>query len=248
MMGGFQFPAPLPTGRLDVHSHLLPGIDDGCQSIDDSLLCVRTLIQAGYTGTICTPHIWVELFPLNTAEHVRGLTTYVQSQIDEAGLDYRLWPGGELRLFKGFVKWAESHEIPTLAGGKCVLVDFWEKKWPKWADQSFDWLLEHDYQPILAHPERLPMNEEVEEHLQRLADKGVWLQGNFKSFTGEEGFPADRAARRWLEQGRYTLLALDMHASDGLRSRLEGVQLFIEAYGVKVLDRFLIDAPRELIF
>src|SRR5262245_36599080 len=105
-------PIPPAPGKIDIHSHILPGIDDGCKTLEESFECVRKLTDAGFIGSICTPHIWPEAFPDNTAANIRDWVIALQQQIDAAGLSYRLWPGGEVRLFKGIEKHFASEELP----------------------------------------------------------------------------------------------------------------------------------------
>src|SRR4051812_45955157 len=81
-------------GRIDVHSHLIPGIDDGCTSMDESIRCARMLVDAGYTHSFCTPHIWPSL-PRNSASLIPAYVTAVQEDLDEAGVPLTLIPGGE---------------------------------------------------------------------------------------------------------------------------------------------------------
>src|SRR5258708_22601308 len=98
----------MDTGRIDVHTHLLPGIDDGCPSFDDSLQCARTLVAAGYTQAFCTPHIWPTL-PHNTIDNVRQWTSKLQERFDAAGIPLKLAPGGENNLL---CAWPAMKELP----------------------------------------------------------------------------------------------------------------------------------------
>lgn len=237
-----------PHGRIDIHSHLLPGIDDGCRDVNESILCIKRLIEMGYVGTICTPHIWHDMFPDNTAENIRHWAAALQKEIDADGLPYRVWPGGEVRIFDGYEKYWDKREIPTLANSRCVLLDFWAEKWPKWAEGAFAFLRGRGYQPILAHPERMRCSGDYVGCLTGLADKGVWLQGNFRCMTGEEGYHADQLVRLLATEGRYKFMALDMHRHETLEGRLDGLALFEAEFGRETLDAMTIDAPRRLIF
>jgi protein-tyrosine phosphatase len=239
--------SPPPPGRIDIHSHLLPGIDDGCREIEESIACVRMLQEAGYVGSVCTPHIWHELFPLNVPDNIRVWTDHLQADLRNAGLDYRVWPGGELRLFEGVTDWCRRHGVPTLGDSKCVLVDFWDFNWPRWINGVFVWLIERGYQPILAHPERIHCRKGLDERLRELEKMGVWLQGNFNSVTGAEGPEADDFIRQLLREDRFRLLALDMHRPDTLESRLDGVRMVAREFGPARLDLYTIEAPRQLI-
>jgi len=236
----------LPTGRVDIHSHLIPDVDDGCANVEESIACIRAQQSVGYVGSICTPHIWVNLFPRNTMPNVRTWTEQLQAALHERGIDYRLWPGGELRLFDGILHWLNEHEVPTLAGSRYVLTDFWEPYWPWWVDAAMDWLLERDYVPILAHPERVAVDG-LDAHLDELAARGVLMQGNFRPFTGGDGALASQLVRRFAQDKRYTFMALDMHAPDTLASRLEGVQIAERELGAQVIEEQTEHAPRRLV-
>ena len=231
-----------------MHCHLLPGVDDGCQTFDDAVTCIGRLEAAGFVGSICTPHIWPELLPLNTPSHVEAFISHFAEELSRSGIDYRIWPGGELRLFKDVVEWMKVHGVPTLAQSRCVLFDHWAEKWPKWAGKAIQWLLDEGYQPIMAHPERLDCNLNQPERLDEFVEMGVWMQGNFLAMTGEDGPMADALVRQYLAQGRYQFMALDAHAPESVHARLDGMRLLVEEFGPDALDRFTIDAPRELIF
>ncbi|MFA9477636.1 tyrosine-protein phosphatase [Phycisphaerales bacterium AB-hyl4] len=240
---------PLPphrVGRIDIHCHLIPGVDDGCKTPEQTCECIRQLQRVGYTGSICTPHIWPDLFPDNDMPRIRQWTAQLQKHLDHVGLDYQLWPGGELRLFDGVIDWLEENEPPTLAGSRFVLLDFWESQWSRWIDDAFDWLIERDYQPILAHPERLGLDD-LPRHLDSLQSRGVRLQGNFRCLTGEEGPQAEKWIRQFLAEGRYQLLAMDAHRPDTLASRIAGLEVARQCYDADDIDRKTIDLPRQVI-
>ncbi len=238
-----------PTGRIDVHSHMLPGIDDGCADLEESLVSIEMLKQAGYVGTICTPHLWPDMFPDNTPANIQRWADELVEQLNERGIGYALWPGGELRLFNGVIEWMKTHGVPTLAGSKYVLTDFWEDTWPKYVDQAMDWLMAEGYQPILAHPERIGIAklETLTKHLDALTARGVLLQGNFRCMTGEDGYLQDQRVRQFLTEGRYWLMALDMHRPDALPSRFDGMQMVAQEYGQPLLDRMTIEQPRRVL-
>lgn len=250
---GFFFPPPPPApgtgkGRIDIHSHLLPGIDDGCSDIEESFTCVRRLIAWGYAGTICTPHVWPEQMPDNLPANIRRWTAELQERLDDEGLDYRLWPGGELRLYEGLEKWIDEFGAPTLAGSRCLLVDFWVDRWPDWVLPTFQALIDRGYQPIMAHPERMKWNDELMARLIDVSRLGVWLQVNANSLTGLEGPTAASVSRSLLKASGYHLAGLDMHRPKTLESRFTGFEQLRAEFGERTLDALTIDAPRRLIF
>jgi protein-tyrosine phosphatase len=238
----------MSDGRIDIHSHLLPGIDDGCIDQNESFACVRRLQAAGYVASICTPHVVPDIYPHNTPTNIHQWTIHLAAQFAEAGVSYQLWPGGELRLFKGAEKWMREHGVPTLAASRCVLFDHWDQKWPRWADKIIQWLIDEKYQPIMAHPERTNANYHQPHKLDEFVAMGVWLQGNFRAITGEDGYIADQLTRQYLAAQRYQLMALDMHGPDSLAGRLDGMRLVAMEHGQALVDHFTITAPRQLIF
>lgn len=236
-----------PTGRVDIHSHLIPGIDDGCVDVTESIQCIRRLHSAGFVGSFCTPHMWPQLYPKTTPELVSELTAQLQSQVQRAGLEYGLWPGAELRLFDGVVDWLQTHGVPVLGSSSAVLVDFWEDNWPSYATPALEWLLDQGYRPILAHPERLNCHDQLKQRLKEVEQMGVWLQGNLRCMTGEDGFMADRLVRQLLQENRYQFLALDAHRQNCLESRLNGMQLVVREFGESTLDQLTQEAPRRYL-
>src|SRR5207245_10226455 len=84
-------------GRIDVHTHLLPGVDDGCADVAESIECGRMLVKAGYSHAFCTPHIWPNL-PHNNAILISQSTEEWQKEFDRAEVRLKLLPGCELNL------------------------------------------------------------------------------------------------------------------------------------------------------
>ncbi len=238
----------MQAARIDIHSHLLPNIDDGCVSDEESLECIGRLKEAGYVGSICTPHIWPELFPQNLPMQVRAWAARMSDLLQDMGIDYRIWPGGELRLYDGVIPFIETHGVPTLADSRFVLVDFWDKQWPKWANKTFQWFLDRKFRPILAHPERIPdQRGDLDDRLREVEAMGVLLQGNARSLTNGEGLPASMMLRKLLREQRLHFFALDMHRPDSLNQRLDGMSLLEVEFGAELHDHFTITAPRSIV-
>ena len=171
--------------------------------------------------------------------------------LDDAGLRYRLWLGGELRLFEDADRWMNHRGVPVLGGAgggrRVVLVDTWRGDWPAHQDRTIDWLLGEGYSPLLAHPERSPTRHGFARLITRLARRGVLLQGNLRSFSGGEGQHALDLARGFLADGRYACLASDTHRPPGLFDRARGLRVAGELAGEAVLRRLTVDAPARLL-
>jgi protein-tyrosine phosphatase len=237
-----------PTGLIDLHSHLLPGIDDGCRTIEESLACVRTLLDHGFTGTVCTPHVGMSIFPENIPVNIAQQVGVLQQQLHAAGLEYQLWAGGELRIDEDTLSWLREQGVPTLGPSRKVLIDYWGTKWPVCADMVIEHLLQEGYHPILAHPERMDFEDrEWEAVLRRLQQSEVWLQGNLKCLAGREGPRVGQRAQRLLSENRYRLLATDMHGTPDLADRLAGLSAVQQQVGTAKLRELLADSPQEIV-
>lgn len=236
------------TGLIDLHNHLLPGVDDGCRTVDESLACVRTLVEHGFRGAVCTPHMAIVAFQLNTPDNIAHCVRSLQEELSAAGLEYQLWPGGELRIADHTISWLEEHGVPTVGPSRHVLVDYWGCRWPNYADAVIEHLLHEEFQPILAHPERMDLvDHEWDALLDRLQQIGVWLQGNLRCIAGGEGPRVAARSQRLLVDGRYRLLATDMHGTPDLPDRLAGLNVAEKLIGTAKMRELLADAPRQIL-
>jgi protein-tyrosine phosphatase len=238
--------APLPPGRIDIHCHLLPGVDDGCATLDDTIACITRFKELGFAGSVLTPHIVPTQYPNNTPANIRLWVDHLREDLAHAGIDYQIWPGAELRASENIISWMADHGVPTLADSRCVLIDFWADKWPAYATELFEWLLNNNYQPILAHPERIKCCLDPR-RINDLIKMGVWLQGNCKAVTGTDGFHAQQFILQTLRAGLYTFLATDCHKPNSLEARLDGMQLIAVEHGDEMVDQLMADNPRQLL-
>lgn len=235
------------TRRIDLHCHLIPGIDDGCVLPEHSIQSVEALIARGYGTSVLTPHIWPDMYPGNIPRHVDHWAGLLRKQLADHGLDYTLIVGGEVRLFEGAIGWFKRYGVPTLGDSKAVLVDSWDRDFPQHGFETIDWLIAEGYKPVLAHPERGLMGEKLEQVISALTSRGVLFQGNFQPFTGRDMPGSEALAWRFLEEGLYAVLALDLHRPDSLESRLAGIDVVEARIGKDALDQLIVDNPRRLL-
>lgn len=236
-------------GFIDIHSHLLPGIDDGCRTVDESIKCIRGLQAHGFRGSICTPHYSVNDFPHNIPVNISKKVANLRQALEERDISYLLWEGAEVRLAPDTIFWFENFGVPTLGQSRWVLVDFWDHAWPAYAEMTLDYLLDRDYKPILAHPERMNLpQEELEDLLYDLAHRQIPLQGNLNSLQGGEGTTSSQRMRTWLREGRYFLVATDLHSPTQLEGRMRGKTILETDYGPENLQKLLQSNPEAILF
>ncbi len=222
------------VGLVDIHCHLLPGVDDGCRNLAESLECARRLASAGITHAFCTPHVWPNL-PRNNATEIAAAVSQLQQELEEAEIPLVIYPGGETRLDHKTSE-VDPNRLLLLnlghsRGGRFFLFDTWESDWPAYLDRTMMWLMRLGVTPIMAHPERCEFfYEDPLNTADRLADLGVLLQLNCyvldeKAFAkGLYSKPMRQAAERLIEFDYYSFLATDLHRAETLDERLSALE------------------------
>jgi protein-tyrosine phosphatase len=233
-------------GRIDVHSHLLPGVDDGCATLEDSLACARRLVEAGYTHSVCTPHIWPNLPENSPAKIVAGVAR-LQQAMDKAGIPLHLIPGGEHNLSPQFMRTPRENLMTYGAKGRFLLMDLWVNRLPEWFDDAVRWTQGQGLTVILAHPERMAVVQDRPELADHFTDLGLLLQGNLQCLGEPPKLSVRRVAEQYLREGRYFMLGSDLHGSDSLAVRLRGLNNAIEMAGEEEVWRLTRENPKRLI-
>ena len=236
----------MTTGRIDVHSHLLPGCDDGCRSLDESIACARMMVAAGYTHSFCTPHVWPNL-PGNSAEKIPRQVAVLQSALDGAGVPLRLIPGGEINL-RADTPWTAVEALVSFGmQRKVVLIDLWADRLPPFFEPAIQWFQAMDFKVVLAHPERMAAVQRDPDLADYFSEIGLLLQGNLQCFSDPLGSPTRSVVERYLLEGRYFMLGSDLHNLASLPMRLDGLRRAIDLAGEEPINRLTITNPRGLL-
>lgn len=195
---------------IDLHSHILPGIDDGARSIDISVEMARLAVADGVVVQACTPHIMPGVYS-NEGPQIRAAVTALQQRLNEEGLPLHLTTGADNHIVFDFVAGLTSGRLLTLGDTRYVLVEpSHYVAPPRMADFFFN-LMVAGYFPILTHPERLTWIEQHYDTIRQLAHGGVLMQITAGSLTGAFGRRPLYWAERMLGEGRAHLLASDAH-------------------------------------
>jgi protein-tyrosine phosphatase len=234
------------TGRIDIHSHLIPGVDDGCGTVAESIECARRMVAAGYTHSFCTPHYWPNL--QTSAKTVTRWVAALQAELDRARVPLKLYPGGEINLRPGLDQTDPEELVSYHMARKFALVDFWADEMPAHFEPQIKWLQSMGMTVILAHPERV---KAIQADPIRLADYfaelGLLLQGNLQCLSDAPTAPTRVTMERYLAEGRYTFLGSDLHNVRTLDVRLEGLKRAIELVGEAKVDEMTGTNPRMLL-
>ena len=202
---------------VDLHTHVLPGIDDGAKDDAQALAMLRVAEDEGIVAVVATPH----------AHHVRqhdvpAAVARLNRLARESGLDVRVIPGSEVRIGMRAVELHREGELLTLNGTPYVLFElFFHDEWPpQLVEQSFARLQAAGLWPILAHAERYAFVQRDPPAIAPLVERGVLAQINALSLEGYEGIAAQRAAERLIRERLAHIIASDAHNHERRAPRL----------------------------
>ncbi len=195
---------------IDLHSHILPGIDDGASDLSVSLEMARAWVADGVSVVACTPHILPGLYH-NTGPQIRQAIEQLQQALDSEGIPLRLISGADNHVIADFVPGLKSGHLLSLADTRYVLVEPPHHVAPPKLEDLFFNILIAGFVPILTHPERLTWIKSHYAAMQRLAHGGVWMQITAGSLTGAFGKNAQYWGERMLCEGMVHILATDAH-------------------------------------
>lgn len=234
-------------GRIEIHAHLLPGVDDGCRDTAESIAVARELVARGYTHLFCTPHIWPSL-PENHPAEIARRVGELQDALDAAAVPLRLFAGGEINLVPEVARWDREQMVSYHNAGRVCLFDFWYDDLPRHFAASVDRMKRLGLQPIVAHPERVGCVQRDPTLVDRFRAMGLLIQGNLQCFGDPPGARTRVLAERFLTAGRYDLLAGDVHRLDSLEIRFRGLDRAIELIGTAKVEEMISHRPRALLF
>lgn len=196
--------------KTDMHSHLLPGIDDGSPDLDTSLQLIRGMMNLGYTKLITTPHIMWDMYR-NTNEIIAAKLELLRKGLKEESINIEIQAAAEYFLddyVHGLIK---SNQPLLTIKDKMVLVEF-SLAYPSHSikDILFDMQMQ-GYQPVIAHPERYIYLERSKDFYEELKDIGCLFQLNLLSLTGHYGKAVQELSQYLIKKGYYDLAGTDLH-------------------------------------
>jgi protein-tyrosine phosphatase len=195
---------------IDLHCHILPGIDDGAPDLATAINMARAFAADGVSIVACTPHILPGLYH-NSGPQIRQATALLQRSILERGIPLHLVTGADNHIVPGFLAELRSGKLLSLADTRYVLVEPPHHVAPPRLEELFFSLIAAHYVPILTHPERLTWISSNYSAITRLNTAGTWFQITAGSLAGDFGRNARYWAERLLDEGRVHLLATDAH-------------------------------------
>lgn len=200
----------LPPGYTDIHSHILPGIDDGAKTIDESIILIKAFIKLGIYNIITTPHVIAGVWP-NSTEIILDKLKEVKKKLELEGITkFNISAAAEYMLDDNFTELLGEKNLLSVKGNK-VLVEMSYMNPPTNLFDIFFNMQISGYKPILAHPERYNFYHTDKSKYSDLKQAGALFQLNFLSLTQYYGINVQKIALYLLERNMYDCVGTDVH-------------------------------------
>lgn len=223
-------PVEVPSITTDLHSHLIPGIDDGSKSMEDSIEMIESFVRQGYTKLITTPHIMSHRYPNSRKIIEEGLAA-LKTELESRNINVEIEAASEYYLDETVMSLVEARDIMTF-GDNYMLFEMSYVQPLHYLEEMVFEIEVAGYRPVLAHPERyIYMHDDFSKY-ERLKEIGLLLQVNIPSLGGFYSKPVQMAAKKIADAGMIDFIGSDAHkirhldALEKVRAEKEYAKIF----------------------
>lgn len=217
---------------IDLHCHILPGVDDGAQTIEDSIEMAEKAVSQGITHIMCTPHHQNGVY-LNPANKVIPMVAQLQKELDQRNIDLTVLEGQEVRIFGELLEAIEKGEILfTDLDNTYLLIEFPSAEVPSFAEDLLFSVRSFGYVPVIVHPERNSGFRKDPNLLLPFLEMGVLTQLTAPSIVGKFGKSIQKVAFQMMDHNMLHMVASDAHGINKRNFYLkEAYEVIAEKYG-----------------
>lgn len=201
----------------DIHSHLLPGIDDGVKTLEESLSLIKGLKEIGFQRLITTPHIRADVYP-NNKEIILSKLEELKVALKNEEIDIKIEAAAEYYVDDNFLDLIKKERLLTFGNENYLLIEFSYFNKPMYVKPLIFDLQSMGYKVVLAHPERYFYFHNQSELFNSLVERDVLLQLNITSLTKFYDANVSKMAQKLINQGLYTFVGSDLHNEQYLKA------------------------------
>lgn len=213
--------------KIDIHSHILPGVDDGAKDEKQSLEMLKLAAADGITDIIATPHFHYRRGHATPAQ-IKAAAAKCQQLIKDAGLNINIYTGNELYYTHELLETVKAGEALTMADSDYVLLEFSPDTERRKIQNAVYQFLSEDYYPIIAHMERYMAFQKHPDFAYAISDMGTYFQLNAGSLLGTAGWSTKRFSRAMLKSGMIHFIGTDTHDIKNRPPQLEKALTWLE--------------------
>lgn len=232
---------------VDIHCHLLPGVDDGSKSLDMTRTMLQQAYEEGIRAIIATPHYHYKRGHAPIDELARQLKL-VRQEAHKIDPKFEIYSGNEIFFSSNAVEKVKNHEVFTMAGSKYVLVEFSPSDSFSTIKQALYSFQVEDYYPIIAHIERYACMTDDWDNADELYDMGIYIQVNAGSIVGGGGKEVKKFTKYLLDNDMIHFVATDAHNCDSRRIEIQTCKKYIaKKYGDAQAIQCMYENPMRII-
>jgi protein-tyrosine phosphatase len=229
---------------IDLHCHLLPGVDDGSESMSDSLDMARALAGLGFRAVCCTPHVQYAMFS-RSVEELESLRAELQTAVTREGISLELLPGGEHHASE-VLEVLAADRLLRYRRSDAFLLEFSLRGFPPRVDEMLFRFQLKGLTTVLAHVERYPEVQADPRALVPLRERGVQCLVNLSSLAKRWDAASQASARALLQIGLVDAVSSDLHDPDGVAAVAEGLAVLRGLVDAGTFDRLTRTTPAAL--
>lgn len=233
---------------IDLHVHLLPGVDDGPATLGSALALARSLVAGGVGTAVATPHLR-HAPPSARPDELAGRVRSLCEALAADGVELAVRPGAEVELLWALRASTAELQLASLGGtGRWLLVETPYGELPERFEEHLFGLVARGFAIVLAHPERSPTLQRRPDRLVAMVERGSRLQVTGGALLGRRGSASGRLARALVRDGLAHVLASDAHGADGPhRASLSEAHEAAERLRTGAGDALTVDGPEALL-
>jgi protein-tyrosine phosphatase len=232
----------------DIHAHILPGVDDGPSSMDESMEVARAAAKSGTRVMLATPHR-KDVTELSSVERIRSLVDELNSQVLAEGLDFRLLVGMENHLDAKLAAEISAGRALPINGGRYILIEMPFFGTPDFIESSLAQVMALGYVPVLAHPERIEAFQGDVSLLERFVGLGMLSQITAGSLLGQWGDDVKSFTLEIMRMGLVHVMASDTHMAGAPRppGLAVGAEAASQVVGSELAEAMVSSMPKALL-
>ncbi len=205
---------------VDIHCHCIYGVDDGAQTIEDSIQIIKEAELAGFTNIVLTPHYYIEAEYVASKENIKNRIDKINKLLEENKINVKLHIGNEVYITKEAIEKIKEKQVSTMADSKYILVEFPMHTKLKYAEEAVFSLQAMGLKVIIAHPERYSYVQKDIEIVESWIEQGCLMQCNYGSIIGQYGKKAKKTVKQLLKKDQVYMLSSDCHIPETIYPKI----------------------------
>lgn len=232
---------------IDIHSHIIPNVDDGARTVSETFALINEAKNAGFSDIILTPHYMLNAYEPN-AEELILWKEKLKEALKKENIAINLHVGMEVYIAEDVINLIKQNKILTLAGSKYLLMELPLNTTVQYFDSVVFQLLQNDIIPIIAHPERYKCVQEQPSLVKKFIEKECMIQSNYGSILGIYGKTAKKTIKYLLKNNLIDFLGTDTHKTNTIYLQIEkSIKKIKKIIGTEELEKLTTTNAQKIL-